>query len=283
MSRFVKSTWFKIIVGLFVVLFIFIIIGAASSKGSSPLSTVVGTVTEPFSYASSKLGHGFSKISGYFKSKSAYQAEIDDLQKQIQEYQSQLADYEQMKQKNELYENALGVKEENPDYEFVSATVIGRDASNVYTSFTLNKGSADDVAVNDPVMCGEGQLVGVVTKVSPTYCVVSTILDSSVSVSCYEVRTRETGYIQNSVTYSASGDTKMAGLSRDTSITAGGVVCTSGIGGIFPRDLIIGTVAEVKDEEHDISSYAVIKPGVEIKDIEDCLIITSFEGQGVTG
>lgn len=283
MNRFVKSTWFKIIVTIFVILFVFLIYAAASHKGSSPLSSVVGTATKPASSVSSKVGNKTSDISVELKSKSAYQEEIKELKKQIATYQKELADYEQLKQQNELYENALGVKQKNPDFVFVSASVIGRDAANVYTSFTLSKGSKDGIEVNDPVMCGEGQLVGIVTKVAKQYCVVSTILDPNVSVSVYEVRTRETGYVSNNSTLAGSGLVKVTGLNRKTSVTAGGVVCTSGVGGVFPRDLIIGTVKEVKDDEHNISSYLVVEPGNDIKDIENVLIITSFDGQGVTG
>ncbi len=283
MNRFVKSTWFKAIVAILIVLLIFVIIAAATAKSSSPLSTAVGTVVKPIARVSSSIGRGASHIGDFFKSKNAYQAEIKELNEKIADYQSQLVDYEQLKQTNKLYEDALGVKEQNEDFEFVSASVIGRDAADVYTSFTLSKGSSSDIAVNDPVICGKGQLVGLVTKVAPTYCVVSTILDPNVSVSAYEVRTRETGYISNSTTFSVSGLCKLAGLNKSTSVAAGGVVCTSGVGGVYPRDLIIGTVSEVRDGDHDISSYAVVEPGIDIKDIENVLIITSFNGQGVTG
>ena len=276
-----KTKWFKIAVAVFALLFVLLIFAAASKKGSSPLSSLLGTVTEPLSSATSGIGEAFSKLTGGIRSKNAYQEEIKDLKKQIVGYQRELADYEQIKQQNELYQNALGVKEKNADFEFVYASVIGRDAADVYTSFTLSKGSKDGVEVNDPVICGEGQLVGVVSKVSPTYCVVSTILDPKVSVSAYEVRTRETGYVSNTTILSESGLIKVSGLSRTTSVTAGGLVCSTGVGGVYPKDLVIGTVKEVKDDDHTISSYLIVEPTLDIKDIEDVLIITSFEGQGV--
>ena len=281
MNRFVKTKWFKIAVAVFALLFVLLIFAAASRKGSSPLSSLLGTVTEPLSSASSSVGKALSKLTGGLRSKNSYQEEIKDLKKQIVGYQRELADYEQIKQQNELYQNALGVKEKNSDFEFVYASVIGRDAADVYTSFTLSKGSKDGVEVNDPVICGEGQLVGVVSKVSPTYCVVSTILDPKVSVSAYEVRTRETGYVSNTTILSESGLIKVSGLSRTTSVTAGGLVCSTGVGGVYPKDLVIGTVKEVKDDDHTISSYLIVEPTLDIKDIEDVLIITSFEGQGV--
>ncbi|MBQ5626506.1 MAG: hypothetical protein IIU97_00200, partial [Bacteroidaceae bacterium] len=62
---------------------------------------------------------------------------------------------------------------------------------------------------------------------------------------------------------------------------AGGIVCTSGVGGIFPRDLIVGTILDIVDGTVDISASAIIEPGVDFSKITDVFVITSFNGQGV--
>ncbi len=282
MKKFFKSTWFKILVALLTVLLAFIIFAVVTARGSSPLSTAMGTVAQPIYRGAAAVGKGFTKVGDFFTSKEKYKAEIEDLESEIADLQSRLADYEQTKQKLELYEGALEIKESNPDYKFVSAVIIGKDSSNAFTTFTFNKGSADGISVNDPVIYGKGQLVGVVTKVSATYCVVSTILDPNVNVSAYEVRTRETGFVSNTASVSKDGFCRLSGLDRNTSIAAGGIVCTTGVGGVYPRDLIVGTVKEVKNEDSDISSYAVIEPSADIDNLEDALIITDFNGQGVS-
>ena len=63
---------------------------------------------------------------------------------------------------------------------------------------TLNKGSINDIRVNDPVIYGE-YLVGVVASVTPTQCTVNTILNPNVNVSAYEVRTRDLGFVTSTV------------------------------------------------------------------------------------
>lgn len=282
MRGFFKSKWFKIIICILVLLIVFLIIGAATLNRSSPLSGALGTVVKPFQTAAAYIGNGFDDISDYFRTKKSYQEEISKLNKEVADYQNQLVDYEKTKQKLKLYEDFLEIKEENEDYEVCSASVIGRDSSNQFSSLVLDKGSTAGISVNDPVIYGAGILVGVVTKVAPTYSVVSTILDPSINVSAYEVRTRETGFVTSETQLSKKGYCKMSGLDRDTSIAVGGIVCTSGVGGIYPKDLIIGTVKEVKDDSHDISSYAVIKPDIDFSELEDVLVITDFFGQGVT-
>ena len=76
------------------------------------------------------------------------------------------------------------------------------------------------------------------------------------------------------------GILKLSGLERDTAVAEGGIVCTSGVGGVFPRGLIIGTVTTVQKEEGDISYYAEVKPEIEISEVQDAFVITDFEGKG---
>ena len=73
---------------------------------------------------------------------------------------------------------------------------------------------------------------------------------------------------------------KLTGLSQSTTVAPGGIVCTSGVGGVFPRNLIIGTVTQVYREEGDVSYCAEIRPGVDIGEVQDAFVITDFEGKG---
>ena len=229
----------------------------------------------------SVLGNGFSNIGHFFTRSSTYEKRIEDLEGKVISAQKQLADYEETKQKLESYEDFLGIKEQHPDYQVISATVIGKDSANNFTTFVFNKGSVSGVKVDDPVIYGDGQLIGVVTKVAPTYCVVSTILDPKISISAYEVRTRESGYITNDADIVKKGFCRLSGLDRKTKVSKGSVIATAGVGGIYPRDLIIGTVREIQNDEKDISAYAVIEPNIDVTQMTEALIMTGFEGQGI--
>ena len=278
---FVKTLWFKILAVIMGILIIFLILAAVLGSKSSPLSATAGTVTQPLSRVTSVLGNGFSNIGQFFTRSSTYEKRIEDLEGKVISAQKQLADYEETKQKLESYENFLGIKEQHPDYQVISATVIGKDSANNFTTFVFNKGAVSGVKVDDPVIYGDGQLVGVVTKVAPTYCVVSTILDPNISISAYEVRTRESGYITNDADIVKKGFCRLSGLDRKTKVSKGSVIATAGVGGIYPRDLIIGTVREIQNDEKDISAYAVIEPNIDVTQMTEALIMTGFEGQGI--
>lgn len=250
----------------------------ASRSGSSPLTSVTSVVFGPVSRLASYAASEFSKLPISFKSSSTLQKQVDELNKKIDSLTEQLVDYEQIKNKNRFYQEFLGIKEEHSDYVFAEAAIIGRNAADNLSSFTLNKGSANGISVNDPVIYGK-YLVGVVESVTPTQCTVSTILNPKVNVSAYEVRTRDMGFVTSTVALSKEGHCHMPGLSSSTAVTVGGIVCTSGVGGIFPRDLIIGNIVDVVDGTVDISASAIIEPGVDFSEITDVFIITDFDGQ----
>ena len=73
----------------------------------------------------------------------------------------------------------------------------------------------------------------------------------------------------------------MESLDRTTAIAPGGLVITSGIGGLYPKGLIIGSVKEIGESKFELSSYAVIEPGADLSELESVFVITAFEGQGI--
>ena len=279
MRNFLRSTSFKILLTVVVVLLAGAIAAAALASGTSPLTSAVGTVFSPLSDAAAYISEKFDNFKGGFISSRSYMDRVEELEEQVADYQSKLVDYEKLQKQVEAYEKFLGVKEKNPDFQFVAGTVIGRDAADVFGSFVLNCGSADGVAVGDPVISGE-YLIGIVNETSPTSCTVLSVCDPKFSAAAYEIRTGEAGYTQTTTKLGVQGALKLSGLERDTAVAEGGIVCTSGVGGVFPRGLIIGTVTTVQKEEGDISYYAEVKPEIEISEVQDAFVITDFEGKG---
>lgn len=246
---------------------------------TTPVNTVVSMLTAPLQHAASFLAQQLSGFSVSFRSSNYYRQELADLQAENDALRDQLVEFEKAKQKNEMYQEFYGLKQEHSDYEFVEAAVIGRDAAaDIYTALTLNKGSKAGVAVGDPVIYGKN-LVGIITQVSPLQCTVKTLLSTNSNVGVYELGTNESGYVTTTRELSAQGYCRMPGLDAATTIAPGGTVCTSGTTGKFPRDLLVGTVIQVLDDTLDISSYALIQPSAPFSALRDVFIITAFEGQ----
>lgn len=280
MSDFFKGKKFKILVAVVVAIIAGSILASISQNGSSPLSSVTGVVFSPIQRFSSFVSEKLSDFSLNFRSSSTYAEKVKELEKQIENYELQLIDYQQTKQKLNLYEEFLEIKEENPDYTFEPATVIAKDSADMFYSFVINKGTADGIEVNDPVIYGK-HLVGVVHAVRPTTSVVYTILDPKVNVSAYDTQSGEFGYVTSTADIALKGYCNLPGLERNTAIAKGSIICTTGIGGIYPKDLIIGTVQDVQNDQHNVSAYALIKTDVSISDLQNIFVLTSFKGQGL--
>ena len=279
MKRFFRSRGFKNLVVIAVVIFVGVLTAAFTRNASSPITSALGTVFSPLQKLSATISEKLSDVSFFFESASFYAEENKELKKELEEYRKQLADYNEMKKKVDSYEEFYGIKKQNPDFKFCYGNVLSRDVADAYGSFTLNIGSKDGVEVDDPVIYGE-YVVGIVKKVNFSTCVVYTIIDPRVNVGAMESGTREYGYVSGDASLYKDGLCKLSGLDSSTSVVGGGIVCTSGAGGVFPDGLLIGQVNAVQNDEISSGFYAEIKPFAELSKISDVFVITAFEGQG---
>lgn len=279
MKRFFRSKGFKNLVVIAVVIFLGVLTAAFTHNASSPITSALGTVFSPLQKLSAAISENLGELSVSFESSSVYAEENAQLKEELAEYRKKLADYNEMKKKVDSYEEFYGIKKQNPDFEFCYGSVVSRDAADAYGSFVLNMGSKDGVEVDDPVIYGE-YVVGIVKKVNFSTCVVYTLIDPRVNIGALESGTREYGYISGDSAMYKNGLCKLSGLDSSTSVVGGGVVCTSGAGGVFPEGLLIGEIVSVHDDEISSGFYAQVKPFAELSRISDVFVITSFEGQG---
>lgn len=280
MLQFLKSRKFKTFLLVICALLVGAVLAVAVRSSASPFTSAVGMVFSPIQKLSGFVADKMDWVKFSFEGSGTYLQEIERLEQKIAEYENKIVDYNEMEQKVASYETMLGVKEDNPDYVLERASIIGTDTADMFTSLIIDKGSNDDISVNDPVVYGN-YLVGIVNKVHPSYSVVETILSPDLNISALESKTRETAYATTTIELSEQGRCMLSGLERTTAVTPGGIVVTSGIGGTYPKGIIIGTVSEIVESKYDLSNYAVIEPGVNVKEIEDIFVITDFEGQGI--
>ncbi|MBE6788724.1 MAG: rod shape-determining protein MreC [Ruminococcaceae bacterium] len=275
MKDFFKGKIFKVIVAVVALLIGIMVYQAASGGFASLPEAVVGTVVTPIV----KISSGISdSVAGFFNSilsAKDIEKENKELKSELSEAYEKLSDYEKYKNENERLKEMLGIKEDHPDYKMEAASVIGRDSASAFGKFTVNKGSLNGIELNAPVITDDG-LVGIVTHVGPTYSVVTTILDPEINIGIYNSRTRETGVVSGSVDLSDDGKTKLRLLPRDTALLRGDIIETSGIGGMFPSGILLGTVDSINAENSGVSMYAEIRPIVDVTRVSDVVIVTDF-------
>lgn len=162
-------------------------------------------------------------------------------------------------------------------YKRVGAEVVLESASIWYETVDINKGSSEGIAVNNPVINGEG-LVGKVTAVAPEAAQVSLITDSSVKVSARVAGSRQAGILQPKV--GNPSDLLLQYVSSNSKAAEGDLVETSGTvespyESIFPAGIPIGTITSVESE----STYRVnVRPAVELHGLDQVQVLTGGPG-----
>lgn len=280
MLQFLKGRKFRSFLLVICALLFGAVMAMVSRNASTPVTNAVSIVLRPLQKLSDSVSDRISVAFDYFRSSASYKSENERLKQKIAEYENQLVEYNDIAEKLAAYETMLGVKEENPDFELCGADIIGTDSDDMFTVLIIDKGSNNGISAKDPVVYGN-YLVGVVKKVHPTYSVVETFLNPGVNISAIESKTREVSYVTTTAEYLKSGLCIMESLDRTTAIAPGGLVITSGIGGLYPKGLIIGSVKEIGESKFELSSFAVIEPGIALNELESVFVITAFEGQGV--
>ena len=278
MREFFKSLRFKIILAVVAVILGGMLYAASTGGLATIPEQLLSYVVHPIQRAAASVSDGISEFLSVFLDARANYEENIALKEQIAEYRKMLVDYEDTKTENERLKEITGLKELNEDFEFQPAGVIARDPDDRFGSFTIDIGTLHGISVRDPVVTGAG-LIGYISKVGPTYAQVTTILSPDCNVGAMEIRTKDTGNITGTVEYAAEGLTKFELLPRETEVQEGDIVVTAGTSGLFPQNLVVGTVEEVALEQSGITRYAVIRPVTEISEVKNVFVLTDFLGK----
>lgn len=160
----------------------------------------------------------------------------------------------------------------NPGYDYRAAAIIGRDPSNLLRYIFIDVGANDGVQTDMPVVTERG-LVGRIVAVGPHSSRVLLITDPSSSVNALLQGSRTTGMVEGQV-----GDSLiMKYIPQEEKIEEGGMVITSGLGGNFPKRLVIGQVVKVRQLDIESFQSAEVRPTVDFNHLEIVLIITNFD------
>ena len=244
---------------------------------SSPLSNLAGTLSSPFRSAYSALANWIDEQQAYFADNTALLAENQALRNQIAEMERDFRLSKDDSEENARLRELLDLREKRRDFQFESAMVTQRSTSNWISSLTLDRGTLHDVAVGNCVVTEEGFLVGVVTEVGLNWCTVLTILDSDTSLGALVFRTGDVAVAQGRFDLMTQGLLTLSYLPADCQLLAGDLVVTSGLGGYYPSDLVIGTVDSVQLDDSGSTRFAVVTPSARLDQLKQVFIIKSFD------
>ena len=271
------DTWkFKILVAVAVFLVGIMAYAGANGRLTAAPQELLSVAAAPFQKVAAVVSGGVASLWEKYTSIDDVMAENETLKAENAELRQQMVDYDRVKAENQAYKALESIQSQRPEMSYLSSFVIGRDPLDSFYGFTLDRGTLDGVAVNDAVVSDQGYLLGMVVEAEPTSCKVMTILHPSFSAAGVVSRTRENGIINGSTDYAGDGLCVLTNLERATETKMGDQVITTGLGGVFPPDLLVGTVQKVEPEVSGKSSIAVVRPGADPRTVKHVFVITDY-------
>lgn len=242
-------------------------VGSAAKAFMAPLQEAVTTVTEPVG----DLFTGLANLPTLADENERLKAEVAELKTLIQVEAFDQRQYDELLDLLQLSQ-AL-------DPPVVAAAVIGNPVSNFEYTVTINKGSNDGIAPDQPVATGSAEapmLVGKVISVTPISSVVRLIIDRESAVTATIENTKEAGLVEGQ----GASDLRMSLVEPGTLIEGNEAVFTQGYevdgqAGLFPPGLLIGQVSRLVPAENETQEYVEVRPAVDFETLQFVLVLQS--------
>jgi len=247
------------------------------SSTSTFLHNAAGVLSSPFRAAAESVGGWFEDKQRYYRDYSDLLAEVKALREEVAELRANARQAESDREENALFRRLIGLREQRRDFVFESAKVLERSSSNWTRTLTLNRGTSHGVAARNVVVSSEGYLVGVVTDVGLNWCTVQTITDTDTELGALLFRTGDVVVAEGDFALMGEDRLKLSYLPVDTALLVGDYIVTSGLGGYYPSNLVIGTVESVEADDNGLAQYAVLAPMLDFDDLTEVFVIKAFD------
>lgn len=233
--------------------------------------SVVTTITSPVRYAGSVVASPFNALGNVFSNLTASQETLSDLKAQNEELTARVAELSEAQETASRLESLLGLQS-TYNLESTAARIIGESSDAWSRTVTIDKGSADGFAINMPV-CNSAGVIGQIIEVSANTSTVRLITDENSGVSAMVQSTRAQGILQGQ----PDGTLRLEYVTTDADVQEGDIIVTSGIGGVYPKGLPLGTVSTVVREENATYYTITVTPASsDTENNEEVLVITSL-------
>lgn len=255
-----------------IIILILIVIFSNGEKDSNFLQNAVNNLIMPvqngLTYLKNKLGGN----NAFFSDLDYLKDENKQLKEKNGELEQSLRELENIKTENQTLKEYMNLAEKYREYKTIPGYVINKDISNYSKTIIINVGKKDGVENNMTVIGNEG-LVGHVVSTTDSTSKVQTIIDTASSVSCSMSTTKDV--IVSKGTLDEKSALKAMFIPTDANIIQGDSIETSGIGGIYPKGIHIGTVKKVTNTQNMTDRYALIETAVNFDKLDTVLVITN--------
>lgn len=257
------------IAGIVAVILVCMIISTVEADRNRIISDITGIVSAPFQKIFTAADNIITYGGEYFSDMEALKKENAELKSKIILMEEKITENDALKSENERLRTLTDLKEKNKNYEMTGASVTAIDPTGWNAYFIIDKGTGDGLSKNCVVL-DSGGVIGHIDKIGTTWARIVTITEPGTACGAEVSRTGDTGIIEGDSVL--DGMCKMTSIGKETNITPGDYIVTSGSGDVYPPGLTIGRIKEINDGE--ISKTAVVEPTGNVKSPKEVMVIT---------
>lgn len=221
----------------------------------------------PFQATGTTVASPFRAVADWVGGTSVNRADYETLRKQNLELKQRLAALEEAKLENDRIRELVAFAKAQ-DYTTTGARVIGRPTDSWGGSIVIDRGTGAGIKTGDPVIAAGG-LVGQVIEVTPLSARVRLITDQNSGVSVIVQRNRANGVVRGAI----DGVLHLDFVDKAKAPTKGDVLVTSGLGGVYPKGIVVGEVTDVSSPQADLFPDVRVASRVGIDRIEEVLVL----------
>ena len=196
----------------------------------------------------------------------------DSLRTENERLQAEIARLREEVQRQEQLERLLEVKQGLSAQDFLGASVIARDSSNLRQMVAIDRGKDDGLKAGMPVLTEGRALVGTITRVESDHAWVTLVTDVDSAISSLTLESRANGVVSGGYNRRLS----MEFVTQEAAVKEGDTVITSGLGGSYPAGLVIGRVTGIGGSRQEVFQKVTVEPLASLARVETVLIMTSF-------
>lgn len=255
---------------LTVIILILLVIFSNQEANTSFLENIANKLVMPVQNGLTYLKNKISGNSTFFIDINNLKTENKELQEKNSQLEQALRELENIKTENQTLKEYLNLTEKYGEYKTVPAYVINKDISNYSKTIIINVGKNDGIEKNMTVIADEG-LVGYVISVNDYTSKVRTIIDTSSSISCLMSTNKENIICKGML--DTNSELKAMYIPTDANLVQGDSIDTSGLGGIYPKGIHIGTIKKIISSKNIIDRYAIIQTAVDFNKLNTVLVV----------
>lgn len=235
--------------------------------------SVVNTVTTPVRMVGSVIAAPFHAIGNVVSNVTAPQETLSELREQNEQLTAEVAKLTEAEKTAERLEGLLGLQS-TYSLESTAARIVGGSSDAWSQTVTIDKGTIDGLEVGMAV-CNSGGAIGQIVEVSASSSTVRLLTDENSGISAMVQRSRAQGILQGQ----PDGSLLLNYVTADSDVSVGDIVITSGLGGVFPKGLPLGTVTSVNRASNATYYTVTVRAQSLAENNEEVLVITSLAAE----